>query len=353
MKVAILNDTHCGIRNSSEIFLNNAATFYQDVFFPECEKRGVEQIIHLGDYYDHRKFVNFKALNHNRKHFLNELRERGMKMDIIPGNHDTFYKNTNDLNSLKECLGHYMNEIHIIMEPRVMEYGSLKIALLPWICQDNYDKSMEFITNCKADWLGAHLELSGFDMMRGVTNVHGMNHKIFEKFELVLTGHFHVGSRRDNVWYLGSQMEFFWSDAGDKKYFHIIDTETREIEKIHNPHTLFEKIVYNDDKVDYNNYDVSHLDNKFVKVAVVNKTDAFVFDRFIDRIQNQDIYELKIAENFSEFVGDNVGDEGLEIEDTAQLVDNYIDNVDTELDKDRIKINMRELMTEAQALEIA
>ena len=353
MKVAILNDTHCGIRNSSEIFLNNAAKFYQDVFFPECEKRGVEQIIHLGDYYDHRKFVNFKALNHNRKHFLNELRARGMKMDIIPGNHDTFYKNTNDLNSLKECLGHYMNEIHIIMEPRVMEYGSLKIALLPWICQDNYDKSMEFITNCKADWLGAHLELSGFDMMRGVTNVHGMNHKIFEKFELVLTGHFHVGSRRDNVWYLGSQMEFFWSDAGDKKYFHIIDTETREIEKIHNPHTLFEKIVYNDDKVDYNNYDVSHLDNKFVKVAVVNKTDAFVFDRFIDRIQNQDIYELKIAENFSEFVGDNVGDEGLEIEDTAQLVDNYIDNVDTELDKDRIKINMRELMTEAQALEIA
>ena len=353
MKVAILNDTHCGIRNSSEIFLNNAATFYQDVFFPECEKRGVEQIIHLGDYYDHRKFVNFKALNHNRKHFLNELRERGMKMDIIPGNHDTFYKNTNDLNSLKECLGHYMNEIHIIMEPRVMEYGSLKIALLPWICQDNYDKSMEFITNCKADWLGAHLELSGFDMMRGVTNVHGMNHKIFEKFELVLTGHFHVGSRRDNIWYLGSQMEFFWSDAGDKKYFHIVDTETREIEKIHNPHTLFEKIVYNDDKVDYNNYDVSHLDNKFVKVAVVNKTDAFVFDRFIDRIQNQDIFELKIAENFSEFVGDNVGDEGLEIEDTAQLVDNYIDNVDTELDKDRIKINMRELMTEAQALEIA
>jgi len=353
MKVAILNDTHCGIRNSSEIFLNNAAKFYQDVFFPECEKRGVEQIIHLGDYYDHRKFVNFKALNHNRKHFLNELRARGMKMDIIPGNHDTFYKNTNDLNSLKECLGHYMNEIHIIMEPRVMEYGSLKIALLPWICQDNYDKSMEFITNCKADWLGAHLELSGFDMMRGVTNVHGMNHKIFEKFELVLTGHFHVGSRRDNIWYLGSQMEFFWSDAGDKKYFHIVDTETREIEKIHNPHTLFEKIVYNDDKIDYNNYDVSHLDNKFVKVAVVNKTDAFVFDRFIDRIQNQDIFELKIAENFSEFVGDNVGDEGLEIEDTAQLVDNYIDNVDTELDKDRIKINMRELMTEAQALEIA
>ena len=99
MKVAVLNDTHCGIRNSAEIFLDNSAKFYAEVFFPYCEENKIEQILHLGDYYDHRKFVNFKALNHNRKHFLKPLRDRGMKMDIIPGNHDTYYKNTNNLNS--------------------------------------------------------------------------------------------------------------------------------------------------------------------------------------------------------------------------------------------------------------
>ena len=353
MKIAVLNDTHCGIRNSSEIFLKNSADFYSNVFFPYCKENNIEQILHLGDYYDHRKFVNFKALNHNRKHFLDVLRENGMKMDIIPGNHDTYYKNTNDLNSLKECLGHYMNEIHIVMEPTVMEYGSLKIALLPWICAENYETSMSFIRECKADWLGSHLELNGFEMMRGVTNAHGMSHKLFDRFELVLSGHFHCSSRRDNVWYLGSQLEFFWSDAHDPKYFHVIDTETREIEKVNNPYTLFEKIVYNDDKMDYNTYDVKKLVGKFVKVVVVNKQDTFLFDKFIDRIQNQDIHELKIAENFNEFLGENVDDEGLEIEDTVQLVDDYIDGVDTDLDKDRIKVNMRELMTEAQALEIA
>ena len=148
-------------------------------------------------------------------------------------------------------------------------------------------------------------------------------------------------------------MEFFWSDAHDPKYFHIIDTETREIEKVHNPYTLFEKIVYNDEKMDYNNYDVSNLDDKFVKVVVVNKSDTFVFDRFIDRIQNQNIHELKIAENFNEFIGENVEDESLTVDDTGQLVDDYIEAVDTDLDKDRIKVQMRELMTEAQALEIA
>ena len=353
MKLAILNDTHCGVRNSSEIFLKNAEDFYSKVFFPYCQEHEIEQIVHLGDYYDHRKFVNFKALNHNRKHFLDQMRKFEMKMDIIPGNHDTYYKNTNDLNSLKELLGYYMNEVHIIMEPTVMEYGSLKMAMLPWINQENYETSMSFVRECKADWLGGHLELNGFEMMRGVKQTHGMDSKLFNKFELVLSGHYHVSSRRDNIWYLGSQMEFFWSDAHDPKAFHVIDTETRKIEKVKNPYTLFHKIVYNDDEIDYNNTELPNLENKFVKVVVVNKKDQFVFDRFIDRIQNQDIYELKIAENFSEFIGENVEDEEVNFDDTTTIVDSYIEAVDTDLDKDKIKVQVRELMTEAQALEVA
>lgn len=353
MKIAILNDTHCGIRNSSEIFLKNAADFYDNVFFPECEKQGVKQIVHLGDYYDHRKFVNFKALNHNRKNFLDPMRRAGMSMDIIPGNHDTFYKNTNDLNSLKELLGYYMNEVNIIMEPKVMEYGSLKMALLPWINQENFDSSMKFIRECKADWLGAHLELDGFELLRGVKSHGGLDPKLFDKFELVMTGHYHCSSRQDNIWYLGSQMEFSWNDAHDNKYFHIVDTETREVQKIKNNYTLYEKILYDDNKIDYNSMELQHLDKKFVKVVVVNKKDQFVFDRFVDRIQNRDIYELKIAENFTEFLGENVEDTEINFDDTSEIVETYIDAVDTDLDKERIKSQFRELMTEAQALEVA
>jgi hypothetical protein len=88
-------------------------------------------------------------------------------------------------------------------------------------------------------------------------------------------------------------------------------------------------------------------------VVVVNKTDGFIFDRFIDRIQNEQVYELKIAENFNEFMGENVDDEGLTIDDTFKLMDDYIDNVNTDLDKDRIKTEMRELMNEAQSLEFS
>ena len=352
MKIAVLGDTHCGVRNSSEIFLNNASEFYTNLFFPYCKENNIKHILHLGDYYDNRKFVNFKALNQNRKHFLNPLREYGMTMDIIPGNHDTYFKNTNDLNSLKECLGHYMNEIHIIMEPRVMTYGSLKIGLVPWINSENYEESIKFIENCEADWLGAHLELNGFPIGGGITHHGGMNHKMFSRFETVLSGHFHTASQKDNIIYLGNPLEFFWSDAHDPNYFYILDTETREMEKIENTFSLFEKIVYNDEKIDYNEYNVEKLKNKFIKLIVLNKTNSFMFDRFIDRIQNQPIHDLKIAENFNEFVGENVEDEQISVEDTAQLVDSYIDAVDTDLDKAMIKLKMRELMTEAQAMEI-
>lgn len=353
MKIAILNDTHCGVRNASEIYLNNAEDFYKNIFFPKCEEENISHILHLGDYYDHRKFVNFKALERNRHHFLNVLRTKNMTMDIIPGNHDTYYKNTNDLNALKECLGHYIDEVNIVMDPEVKQYGSLKIALLPWICADNYAQSLKFIEDCEADWLGGHLELSGFEMQKGIENKDGMDANLFKKFELVLSGHFHTSSRKDNIWYLGSQMEFFWSDAHDPKHFHILDTETREITKVRNTYTLYEKVYYDDEKNDYMNYDTSKLNNKFVMVVVINKQDGFTFDRFIDRIQNESVHELKIAENFSEFVGDNVDDTGLTVDDTFELIDNYIDNVNTDLDKDRIKVNMRELMTEAQSMELS
>lgn len=353
LKIALLADTHTGIRNSSDIFLENAATFYRETFFPYCKEHEITQIIHLGDYYDNRKQLNIRSLWHNRKNFLEPMRAAGMKMDIFPGNHDTYYKNTNDVNSLKEVLGHYMNEIHIIQEPKVLEYGSTKIAMLPWINSSNYDKSIEFVKTCSADILCGHLELSGFELMRGITNKHGMDHEIFSKFELVMTGHFHTKSQKDNVMYLGSQMEFYWSDAHDDKYFYVLDTETRELERVRNPHTLFERIVYNDSKTDYNKISVEHLENKFVKIVVVEKRDTFTFDRFVDRIQQQKIHELKIAENFSEFLGENVEDESVSLEETAEMLDSYIDAIDTDLDKERLKREMRSLHVQAQSLELS
>lgn len=353
MKIAILNDTHAGIRNSSDIFINYQERFYSEVFFPHLKENGISKIIHLGDYYEHRRFINFKALNANRMHFLEKLREYGISMDIIAGNHDTYYKNTNDLNSLKELLGHYMNEVNIVHQPRVIDYDGLKVGLVPWIAPDNEQESYDFLRNCAADIIGGHFELEGFDMMRGIPCTHGMKKDILERFEMVLSGHFHSKSHQGHIHYLGSQMEFFWSDAHDDKFFHVLDTATRELTPVKNTITLFEKVYYDDSKAtNYLEMNLDHLNEKFVKVIVLNKSDSFTFERFLDRIQSKDIYELKIQEDFTEFLGENVEDEGVDLEDTGTLLNTYIETVETTLDKDRLKKQVSDLMKEAQTLEI-
>jgi hypothetical protein len=246
-----------------------------------------------------------------------------------------------------------MNEVNIIHEPLIQCYDGFKMGLVPWISADNEKQSLEFIANAKCDWLGGHFDIQGYEMMRGVKCEHGLDRSIFNRFEKVLSGHFHTKSQQDNIEYLGSQMEFFWNDAHDKKYFHILDTDTRELTAIHNPHTLFHRIRYDDTANDYLHYPLDDVEGKFVKVQVINKSDSFTFDRFIDRIQNRNIHELKIAENFNNFIGENVEDEEISVEDTSTLLYTYVDAVDTDLDKDRIKSHMAELMQEAQTLEIA
>lgn len=352
MKIAIINDTHCGIRNSSDIFIDNAEEFYSKVFFPYLKENNIKHILHLGDYFDNRKFINFKAINRNRQHFLQVLRDEKITMDIFPGNHDVYYKNTNNLNSLKELLGHYMNEVNIVSKPTVMNYDGLNIGLVPWLNSENEKETLEFIAKAKCSILAGHFDITGSLMMKGVTCEHGLDPSVFKRYDKVLSGHFHTKSTNGNIHYLGSQLEFYWNDAHDDKFFHILDTKTGEIEEVRNPITLFHKIYYDDSKMDYSEYDLSVLTNKFVKVQVIEKRDHFAFDKFIDRIQSTSIYELKIAEDFKEFIGENVEDSEVSVEDTSVLLNAYIESVDTSLDKDRIKKQMNELMIEAQSVEI-
>jgi hypothetical protein len=312
--------------------------------------------VHLGDYYESRTSINFKSLNHNRRIFLDNLRKYKIHMDIIPGNHDVYYKNTNDLNSLKELLGHYMEEVRIIEKPTVVNYDGLDFALVPWINQDNEAHTLEFLSKCKATHVGAHLELEGFEMQAGIPCVHGMKASTFDRFEMVLSGHFHTKSQKGSIHYLGSQYEFFWSDAHDPKYFHVLDTDTRILTAVHNPITIHERVYY-DDTVNNAEYkygvgELPEVENKFVKLIVVNKSNPKLFEKFVDRLNMKRIHELKIAENFSEFIGQSVDDDKISVDSTEDLLYTYIDAVDTVLDKERLKYEVHQLMIEAQTQEL-
>jgi hypothetical protein len=71
--IAIINDTHFGARNDSPIFLEHFMEFWEQTFFPTLEERGIKRIIHLGDFMDRRKYVNFHTLHQVRTRFLEPL----------------------------------------------------------------------------------------------------------------------------------------------------------------------------------------------------------------------------------------------------------------------------------------
>ena len=105
MKIALITDTHFGARNDSLPFNEYFYKFWEEIFFPLIDKKGIDTIIHLGDTMDRRKFVSYKIANDFRTRFIKPIIDRDINMHILIGNHDTYYKNTNDINSIEELLG--------------------------------------------------------------------------------------------------------------------------------------------------------------------------------------------------------------------------------------------------------
>ena len=267
MKIALLNDTHFGVRNDSMIFDDFLHKFYEETFFPYLEKHNIKTLIHLGDVVDRRKYINFKVADNFRKKFLNKLWDMKIDTHMLIGNHDIYFKNTNSVNSLQQlCTApDGINEPWIYEEPKVVDFDGLKILMLPWINPENQEQSFNMLNTANADVCMAHLDLNGFYMHENITQTHGYDKSIVKRFEKTFSGHFHTKNDDGQVFYLGSQYEMTWSDYGQTKYFHIFDTETREIEAIPNPNTIFEKLMYNDTETNYDDFDIGPYHNKFVK----------------------------------------------------------------------------------------
>ena len=350
MKIALITDTHFGARNDSEVFNNYFFKFYDNVFFPYLKEHNIKHCIHLGDITDRRKFINFKTLDKFRHDFVYKLGRYDVDTHVIIGNHDTYYKNTNEINSMNTLFtsfdGKY--EPYIYTKATEVDFDGCKMLFLPWICDDNRDETMQMIKDTDAQIVMGHLEVKGFTMYKGFTNFdHGLDRQTFDKIDCVYTGHFHHKSTQGNITYLGNPYQITWSDYGDKRGFHIFDTETREIEFIENPYSIFAKLNYDDREKNYEDFDVSEYKDKHVKVVVLNKINNVQFDKLIDKLYAVGVAELTIIEDFTDFDATFVDDKNLKLDDTLSLLHTYVDEVDTTADKTRIKDDMKRLYVEA------
>ncbi len=345
MKVGVITDTHFGARNDAEIFSEYFYRFIDGVFLPYLETHDIKTVLHLGDLVDRRKYINFKTLQRLRTRFMKALQDRGIEVHFVLGNHDVFFKNTSELNSTTELFTG-LDNLTIYSEPAVIELDGLEIGLVPWINRSNYDDTIKFLETATSEILMGHFEIQGFEVYKGVKFDSGLTRDVFKRFEAVYSGHFHHKQVKGNITYLGSPFQITFSDLGSTKGFHVFDTETREMEFIENPCSMFHKFLYDDLKNDYDTTkDRSQYKNTYVKIVVVNKTKPYIFERFIDAFYDAGVANLSIVEDFG--VDDGLV-EVLDLElDTMTLIENEIDSIEHLEKPDKLKQLIQSLYVEA------
>ena len=351
-KVALITDTHFGARNDSQVFIDYMKSFYTNIFFPYLETNNIRYVIHCGDVFDRRKYINYKSLSECKSYFFDQLAERNLSTFMLAGNHDTFYKSTNQINSVKLLLKEYHNLL-IYDEPcEVTLPFDQHVVMIPWICNDNYQRTLDLIKKTKCDLVFGHLEIDGFEAQIGMVHSGGLNKNIFNKFDMVFSGHFHHKSDNKTVYYLGNPYELTWHDYKDQRGFHIFDFETRELEFIPNPYRMFHKFYYNDKDLqphDLDNYNFDEYKNRYVKVIVQEKLNPYIFDLMMDKMYKAGAFDISIVENFIDI--DNNEEIIDEAQDTITILSQYIEQMNTNIDKKILDDLVKTLYTEALNIE--
>ena len=347
-KFCVLGDTHFGCRNDLNLFHIHFEKFY-DQLINSLVEQDIKTIFQLGDLFDRRKYINFNSLKESKRYFFNRLQEHNITLHTLIGNHDIYLRESLAINTQSLVLGEY-NNVTIYDKPTTVNFNTTSIDIIPWICKDNEEEVRDFIDNSKSDLCFGHFEIATFAMYRGVESHDGLPMSMFSKYERVLSGHYHTRSQRENITYVGTPYEMTWQDYADPKGYHVFDTNTREMTFFENPYTIFVRVDYDDSKelIDLDSVDYS---NKFVKVVVTNKTDLYKFDQFMNKLYGKGCFEIKIVEDMSEFSDGEIGEE-IDLEDTIDVLSNYIDSIETDADKEKIKSFMKSLYIEAINLEV-
>lgn len=354
MKIAIVNDTHFGVRGDSQVFLDHQERFFREIFFPYLDEHDVRIVFDLGDTFDRRKYINYVTLKRVKQFFFNQMSARGIEYHAIVGNHSVYFTNTNEVNSMDLLLQEYKN-FHIYeREPKELTFGSTQFMMVPWITKDNQEVCVDSIEKTSAQILLGHFEIEGFEMMKGTVCDHGMKKDVFTRFESVYSGHFHHPSEYSNIKYLGAQYEMTWSDYAGRRGFHVFDTETRNLEFVENPNRVFHKIEYDDRDMnidDIASIDASVLKNTYVKVVVKHRTNSYLYDMFLNKISESGAADVKSVDDSLNLESSGVADILDETQDTKDILHTYIDSIETNIDKKKIKRVIDDLYAEALSIQ--
>ncbi len=349
-----LGDTHWGARGDNPIIQAMQVRYFKEYLFPYILNNGIKTVIQFGDLMDKRKSTNHETLYTMRTEFLDFFENNKITLIVLVGNHDIYYRESNQISTIEEFLRGYKYCIPITKPARINTGHGTKIDIIPWINDENKVETANFINNSNSEYCIGHFEFSGFKFAKnGQVAEKGMGTALFKKYKHVYSGHFHTRSTQGNITYIGTPYELTWSDYDDPKGVTIFNGEDGSTKFIENPLTLHNRIVYNDAVNDYNKYDYSDFskfEGMLVEVHVNTRTKKKQFATFMKEVYNSKPANVEVVDNTNKVTYESDITVNAST-DTKTLLDNGVDSVQkqsTELSKEKLQKIADEIYSEAQ-----
>lgn len=204
-KAALITDIHFGLKSNSQVHNDDCLNFVKWAT-AKAKEHGCETAMFLGDWHNNRASINIVTLNYSLR-ALEHLNDNFDRVYFIPGNHDLYYRDKRDIQSV-EWARHLPN-IQIVND----WFASGDVVIAPWLVGDDHKR----IPRLSAKYMFGHFELPGYLMNAMVAMPdHGeVRREHFNNFDHVFTGHFHKRQTQKNITYIGNCFPHNYADAGD------------------------------------------------------------------------------------------------------------------------------------------
>lgn len=345
MKLAIIGDVHISLGGSNQNNIQNINDFFQKCLFPYIKDNGITTILQTGDLFHSRSANSNIAIANSKDVFFDYMEKNSIEFHVIVGNHDMFYLQKISPNSLETYLAEYSN-ISIYTKPETKKIGEIEVDFIPWICDENKEDILKFIKNTKSKYCICHPEINGFEMSKGHLCENGLDRGLFSNYDMVWAGHFHSQSKSGNIHYVGSPTQHNYGDVGESRGFHVFDTETKTMEYIENPYTLYEKIVYTDSIDSNKEFDV---ENKYVRIILPEEYDEEKYQKFLKNIWAKSPIDVKATESKKAMESVDISLDEIENSSFSMIdfISDYVLKNSPELEKDEITSLVKDLYNDA------
>ena len=206
-KAAVCTDIHFGLKSNSQTHNDDCLNFIR-WFIETAKAEGCETCFFTGDWHNNRAALNILTLNYSLR-ALEYMNDNFSAVYFIPGNHDLYYRDKRDVQSV-EWARHLPN-VHICND----WFASGDVVIAPWLVGDDHKKLLKK----KGKYCFGHFELPGYYMnaMVQMPDVGEARREDFVGFEKVFTGHFHKRQSANNITYIGNCFPHNYADDGDEE----------------------------------------------------------------------------------------------------------------------------------------